>query len=363
MSDNKFIKVSEKYEGIYYKLLSTGAKTFYITYKINGVKKWEKISKNDGDVNVSYCKKLRDDVLYKIRHGEKKPPLKNERKAKTTFNDIRDLFFEKKRFNPRTKASFKTHIDFCSSLIGDLPLENITSEHINNMQNILEKKGKANKTINMYIETIKTVFNFAIDEDLFSGRNPVIKVKMFSVDNDRDRYLSSSEIETLREAIKDNPVLRLFVELSLCTGGRLQTIMNISKKDVNFDDGTITLKNLKTDKTYTGYIGGTLAPLLKQRYDAIKNPNEKIVIVSSRIIQRTLKEILDKLFNEGLDIRDAKNRVVVHTLRHTFASHLANNEVPIYQIQTLMNHKDIKQTQRYAKLSPDSGAKSVKGLF
>jgi integrase len=54
-----------------------------------------------------------------------------------------------------------------------------------------------------------------------------------------------------------------------------------------------------------------------------------------------------------------KNKVVIHTLRHTFASHLAINETPIFTIQKLMNHKDIKMTLRYAKLSPDSGREAV----
>jgi site-specific recombinase XerD len=76
-----------------------------------------------------------------------------------------------------------------------------------------------------------------------------------------------------------------------------------------------------------------------------------------------LKPILDRLFNEGLDIKDSKNRVVIHTLRHTFASHLAINGTPIFTIQNLMNHKDIKMTMRYAKLAPESSLVQVKSLY
>ena len=65
------------------------------------------------------------------------------------------------------------------------------------------------------------------------------------------------------------------------------------------------------------------------------------------------------MFNCGIDGDDRKNKVVIHTLRHTFASHLAINGTPIFTIQKLMNHKDIKMTLRYAKLSPDSGRESI----
>ena len=68
------------------------------------------------------------------------------------------------------------------------------------------------------------------------------------------------------------------------------------------------------------------------------------------------------LFNQEIDVNDRKNRVVFHTLRHTFASHLAINGTPIFTIQKLMNHKDIKMTLRYAKLSPDSGREAILNL-
>ena len=72
-----------------------------------------------------------------------------------------------------------------------------------------------------------------------------------------------------------------------------------------------------------------------------------------------LKPIFSKLFNSKLDSDDRKNRVVIHTLRHTFASHLAMNGAPILTIQKLMNHKDINMTLRYAKLSPENGFNEV----
>lgn len=76
-----------------------------------------------------------------------------------------------------------------------------------------------------------------------------------------------------------------------------------------------------------------------------------------------MKAVLDDLFNGGLDKRDSKYRVVTHTFRHTFASHLAISGTPIFTIQKLMNHKDIQQTMRYSKLTPDSGRDMVEVLY
>ncbi len=58
-----------------------------------------------------------------------------------------------------------------------------------------------------------------------------------------------------------------------------------------------------------------------------------------------------------------KNRAVIHTLRHTFASHLAINGTPIFTVQKLLNHSKIDMTLRYAKLMPDSGREFVDVIY
>ena len=157
--------------------------------------------------------------------------------------------------------------------------------------------------------------------------------------------------------------------MSLSTGGRLETILNIQKKDIDLINKTITLKNLKTDETYKGFIQTDLIEFLTTNLEKLKS-NDYVISFdetfkksTDRQIQSRLKPILDKLFNTELEARDTKNRVVIHTLRHTFASHLAINGISIYQIKELMNHKDIEQTMRYAKLAPDSGKNEVEGLY
>ncbi len=72
---------------------------------------------------------------------------------------------------------------------------------------------------------------------------------------------------------------------------------------------------------------------------------------------------MNDLFNQGLNAEDRKDRVVVHTLRHTFASHLAINGTPIQIIQKLMDHSDISMTLKYAKLMPDTGRDEVENLY
>ena len=130
---------------------------------------------------------------------------------------------------------------------------------------------------------------------------------------------------------------------------------------------SITLYDFKNKDTYKGFLTDEIKTLIEPKLKSLK-ANDYIVSldgskITSRQIQSRLKPKIDALYNKELDTADRKNRVVIHTLRHTFASHLAIQGTPIFTIQKLMNHKDIKQTMKYAKLMPDSGRSDVENLY
>jgi len=65
-------------------------------------------------------------------------------------------------------------------------------------------------------------------------------------------------------------------------------------------------------------------------------------------------------FNDG--VGDERHKVVFHTLRHTYASWLAIDGVPLYTISKLMGHTTITMTQRYAHLCPDSNREAAEKI-
>lgn len=56
------------------------------------------------------------------------------------------------------------------------------------------------------------------------------------------------------------------------------------------------------------------------------------------------------------------DHVTIHTLRHTFGSHLAMAGVPMHVIQKLMGHRNLATTERYAHLSPASITEFVRNV-
>lgn len=63
-----------------------------------------------------------------------------------------------------------------------------------------------------------------------------------------------------------------------------------------------------------------------------------------------------------VEIADARQRVVFHSLRHTFASWLVQNGTPLYTVAKLMGHSTLEMTQRYSHLAPDTLKKAALSL-
>ena len=120
------------------------------------------------------------------------------------------------------------------------------------------------------------------------------------------------------------------------------------------------INDFKNSSKYIGFLDKETRALIKKRLEDIGD-DDRVVIKGRRLIEEGLRPILNRLFNEG--VSDRKQKVVIHTLRHTFASHLAIKGVPIQIIQKLLNHKDIKMTMRYAHLMPQSGKEYVENLW
>lgn len=158
--------------------------------------------------------------------------------------------------------------------------------------------------------------------------------------------------------------LMLFTKIALSTGARLNSILTIKIKDIDFDRGVVTIANHKAKRIYNGYIHQDLCSIIK---NWCKDYHENTYIFGRgvkpkhpTIFAKRLQPILNKCFNEH--VTDRRDKVVIHTLRHTFGSHLAIQGTPIYTIMKLLDHSTIDQTMIYAKLSPNQGQKEVQKL-
>ena len=375
-----------KYTGVFYRLTKNNDKVFYITYMQNKKYTKEKIGSFKEGITAEYANKIRAKRTSIDRLKEDAPMFLNQKLP--TFDECFNMYYksiETKSDSPNTKRRYELHV---KPTFGHIKIDDITTQMVEDFK-IKSKKLKsqkttrkyAPKTINDWINTIGTVFNYMISKKDLSVKNPAsaAKIERENVDNDRERYLELNEINKIwdaldnRQELFDNKInddvtenIKVFLALSLSTGARLRSVLTISKADINLNTNAVMIKNHKAKGTYNGYIHPKYRKLIAKRIENL-SPIDYLVNSSPKELNRNsinkvLQPIFDKLFNQGLKPDDSKRRVVIHTLRHTFASQLAIAETPIYTIMRLMDHADISQTIRYAKLSSKNGSDAVFGL-
>lgn len=359
---------SKKYTGVYLNHLETGDISYSITYK-NNVGKLIRVSigKKSNGVNEKFAYTKRAEYVNKIKTGI--DPLAHKKKKQIiTLDTIANVYFNDKadenKTNDRQKGKYALHI---KPVLGNKDIHTIIKDDVIKLQKSLKSKDKAPKTVNGAISLIKAIINHSIKEKDLRLINPCIGVKPLKEDDKRERYLSLDEVKHLIDEVREDEVLYHFVKMALMTGARLESVLHIQKKDINFNNNSVRIIDLKSGGTYTGFYNDDYKIEVEKYMKHLKINDyfigAKNKPVAGRTMRRWLKPKLDQLFNVGLEINDTKNRVVIHTLRHTFASQLAIANVPILTIKNLMHHADISQTMRYAKLAPDQGIDAVKGLY
>lgn len=365
-----YIRIKTKFAGVYYINTITNNKpdkTYYIRYKDENSKDKElKIGKYSEGIRENYCNTKRNEITTKIRLGEDLPKVAARNNNTTLIlDDISTQYFEYREVHHNKKSKmneeyrYNTHI---KPKFGKMYLNTISGQDIEKLQR--EKiKTLAPKTVNHILTLFSTIFNYSINKDLYKGINPLNKIKRLKINNRRERFLALNEIQLLLDEVRDNELLYLFCLISFSTGARATTVLNIQKKQINIEQRNITLIDFKNGTNYTGFITKEIVTILNEKLKSY-SVNDYIFQINHskaklREVQKRIKPILDELFNEGLERNDSKNRVVIHTFRHSFASNLAIKGTPIYTIQKLLNHKDINMTLRYAKLSPNSGKDMV----
>ena len=379
---SKYLNKTSK-EGVYTRILSEGKETTYhITYRIEGKFYKKKLGSNLEGWTVNKASKERAK-----RIGEGKAPISKIEQLKT-FDDIAQDYFisiTHKSDYKNTVGRYNNHI---KPTLGDIEIRTITVSMIQTLKLKLSKiisnktgKTLSSKSINDRIDLINTIYNYY---NKINYTNPIQSpathnlVERYTCDNTRLRFLSKDEYNQLLDAIKNRNAntikknvlqyrtdeMLLYVKLLATTGMRTYSALTLRAKDFDFTAGTIQVKNHKANRIYTSFIHPSIKEELQQ---ICENLNPEYYIFGKKnepyhrsTINKRLLPIMNKLFNQN--VTDRKEKVVVHSLRHTCGSWLAQKGVSLYVICKLLDHKDVSMTQQYAKFLPESGKEFINNL-
>lgn len=249
--------------------------------------------------------------------------------------------------------------------MGSKPLREIAPIHLERVKKAMADAGRAAQSIKHVLALIRQIFNFAKTHGLFTGENVVGKVKMPSADARRVRFLTVEEADVLLDSLKgrsrDTHDMAL---ISLNAGLRAGEVFSLTWPDVDFGNSVLTLRDTKSGKTRQVPMTSDVVDMLKDRKaEANGNPLVFPSETGVRVVQvsETFNRVVKELgLNDG--IADSRQKVVFHTLRHTCASWLVQNGVPLITVGRLLGHSTTAMTERYSHLAPDHFKQAVDTL-
>lgn len=228
-------------------------------------------------------------------------------------------------------------------------LEKITIESIHDYCSLRKLQGVKNATINRELTILRSAINYYNFNNDTEIKNPLNGFKLFEEDF-IPKYLNEYQCKRLLNACSQysNRTFYVYIYLLLNTGCRSSELLTLEWENVDLDRRFFVVRNSLSKNKKTVY-----KPINDQAlkiFDELSWSHSKWVFYNPKTNYRykTFRRAwLWTLEKSGLDCR-------IHDLRHTFASLLVSNGVPIYHVTQLLGHSDTRITQRYAHLSPNN---------
>ena len=218
----------------------------------------------------------------------------------------------------------------------------------------LNLQGYSSSRLNLMISALKFYYHTVLKKEYTEIRPPRPRLE-----HRLPTVLSKEECIRLFASVK-NPKHKLILMLGYGAGLRRGEIIGLQWSDILFDEHKIHIKQSKGNKDRIVMLPFTLVEYLKQ-YRAIYNAENWVFegqMKGEPISETTVHHIMKKAVQAiGTD-----KKVTVHTLRHSFATHLLENGTDIRYIQQLLGHEHIETTMVYTHILPKAARKIMSPL-
>ncbi|WP_051177332.1 site-specific integrase [Halodesulfovibrio aestuarii] len=257
---------------------------------------------------------------------------------------------------PRTDIQvWEMHI---APYLGAKELGSVKSIDVLLLRKKAEAKGLSPQSVHHVLGLLRRILRRAIQWEVYPGPLPIFD--MPRVNNDRTRFLTREESVILLAELKHRSELWHDLSLfALSTGLRSGEIFNLLPEHINLSAKTVAIVDTKSDNRVVPL--NSAAQAIAETYLARNTGSYLFTTIHGNKIQFAGKLYRRAVEACGLNngIRDRRQRVVFHTLRHTFASWLVQGGTFLAVVSRLLGHSDKKMTMRYSHLAPLQGREAV----
>ena len=223
---------------------------------------------------------------------------------------------------------------------------------------VLQRKRLTRATISRHLSSIRKFYKFLLRNG-YSDKAKIVVMRSPKKEEHLARFLTLSDIEevlNIRDGDKFTLIRDKMMALFMYTIG-----LRVSEL------ASIKLSMIKKGDKYLRILGKgskfrdiPLLPIIYDNWDKYMRAREVIekendIDSDNLFVNRFGKPISDRSIRVSMKRLMRNSHLAIdfspHTLRHTFATHLLNNDAEIKGVQELLGHKSISTTQRYAHIT------------
>jgi site-specific recombinase XerD len=247
-----------------------------------------------------------------------------------------------RKYSPRTRRCYVYYNRLICRIL-QKPPEEIGPDDITQFLAVMEKNKEASASaMNLAISSLKFFYNNVM------GNKNVDERHRPRDDGRLPMVLSKEEVANMLST-ENNPKHRLLLMLVYSSGLRVSEVVALKKEHIDFSRKVIYVKLGKGRKDRCTLLSEKAAQFIGEycSFHDIKTWLFPGQAAARPLTIRSAQNIFDKAVrNAGI-----AKKVSIHSLRHSFATHLLESGTDIRYIQALLGHANIRTTERYTHVA------------
>ena len=290
--------------------------------------------------NKEHAEARAQEIYDLIREGNYTALTALEKNLQVTFAQFLEKF--RQDYHNWDESTWRGNSGLLLKLVtefGEVPLNAITTHQLEGYLARRVDEGLKAATRNRYVSALRTIFRKAKEWD-FVTRDPAESLRTKKEQQRPITALTRDELDKLLNELPEKA--RQMATLAAFTGMRKSELQALRWGDVDLTERTLTVKKSKNKKTRTLYLTDRVyALLMRIKSTSLPHPERKVLSVT---------DINRPLHRAGM--KAGIGHVHMHMLRHSFATFMRDEGVPLDRIMEALGHSSMDMVLRYAKARP-----------
>ncbi len=250
-----------------------------------------------------------------------------------------------KAYSPKTITTYRNEFAQLLYKLGNRPAQHLEPYQLQRYFLYCISKGLSEHTIHSRINALKFYYEQVLHKEKMFFEIPRPKRPL-----QLPKLLNENELARLFNAVS-NKKHKAILFTAYSAGLRVSEVVNLKLKHIDSRRMQIFIEHAKGKKDRYVNLSPLLLDILRQYIKQYKPKPKEYLFESAQTGTCYPARTVQQIFYTAKEKAGIKKEVGVHSLRHSFATHLLDKGTDIKYIKELLGHFNIKTTERYLHVS------------